>query len=494
MTAPLLELTAINKQFPGVRALADVDFTLLPGEIHALLGENGAGKSTLVKIISGIYQPDSGTFRVRGAAISELSPVKAKQLGIALVHQELSLVPALSVAENIFLGNLPRTAAGAIDWPRANREAKQAMAELGVKIDPTRELRSLSVAEQQLVEIAKTLQRQPDILLLDEPTSALSDAERSRLFEVIRALRDRGVGIIYISHHLSEIAMIADRVTVLRDGRNVGTIPIAEASQETIVRMMVGRALSDQFPKPAVARGAPALVVEGLTVDGRLRDISFTLHQGEILGVFGLMGAGQEHLARALFGLERSVAGRVFVNGEAASSSAYSPSRAIRAGLGLIARDRRQSLVPMLTVGPNISLPWLAHRSPWHKLELEREKAATLQFINELDIDPPLPHREVVYFSGGNQQKIVLARWMSTGSRILICDEPTRGIDVGAKAEVFALLGRLAERGTAILMISSEPKELAGMADRTLIMRNGAITGELSRQELSHEALLRAAS
>ena len=493
MAAPLLELTAINKQFPGVRALADVDFTLLPGEVHALLGENGAGKSTLVKIISGIYQPDSGTFRVRGAAISELSPVKAQQLGIALVHQELSLVPALSVAENIFLGNLPRTAAS-IDWPRANREAKQAMAELGVKIDPTRELRSLSVAEQQLVEIAKTLQRQPDILLLDEPTSALSDAERSRLFEVIRALRDRGVGIIYISHHLSEIAMIADRVTVLRDGRNVGTIPIAEASQETIVRMMVGRALSDQFPKPAVTRGAPALVVEGLTVDGRLRDISFTLHQGEILGVFGLMGAGQEHLARALFGLERAVAGRIFVNGEAASSNTYSPSRAIRAGLGLIARDRRQSLVPMLTVGPNISLPWLAHRQPGHKLELEREKATTLQFIKELDIDPPLPHREAVYFSGGNQQKIVLARWMSTGSRILICDEPTRGIDVGAKAEVFALLGRLAERGTAILMISSEPKELVGMADRTLIMRNGTITGELSRQELSHEALLRAAS
>lgn len=493
MTAPLLELTALNKRFPGVRALAEVDFTLLPGEVHALLGENGAGKSTLVKIISGIYQPDSGTFRVRGAAISELSPATAKRLGIALVHQELSLVPALSVAENIFLGNLPRTAAGAIDWPRANRAARQAMAELGVTIDPTRELRSLSVAEQQLVEIAKTLQRQPDILLLDEPTSALSDAERLRLFEVISTLRSRGVGIIYISHHLAEIAIIADRVTVLRDGRNVGTIPIAEASQETIVRMMVGRALSDQFPKPAAARGAPALVVEGLTVDGRLRNISFTLHHGEILGVFGLMGAGQEHLARALFGLERAVAGRIQIDG-AVFPNSYSSSQAIRAGLGLISRDRRQSLVPMLTVGPNISLPWLAHRQPWQRLELEREKAVAVQFIKELDIDPPLPHREVVYFSGGNQQKIVLARWMSTGSQIMICDEPTRGIDVGAKAEVFALLGRLAERGTAILMISSEPKELVGMADRTLIMRNGTITSELSRQELSHEALLRAAS
>jgi ribose transport system ATP-binding protein len=489
--AALLELQAIDKRFPGVHALDRIDFTLEPGEVHALLGENGAGKSTLMKLISGLYRPDSGRFLIEGTEVEGLAPGTAERHGIALVHQELCLVPALTVAENMFLGRLPRTALGTIDWGRANREAAAGLEKLGVSIDPTREVRSLEVAEQQLVEIAKTLLRQPRILLLDEPTSALSDAERNRLFQVIRTLKARGVGIIYISHHLGEVAIIADRVTVMRDGRIVGTISASEASQENIVRMMVGR-LADQFPKPEVKAGETVLEVEGLSTRSKLRDVSFAMRRGEILGVFGLMGAGQAELARALFGLETVTDGTITINGR--SCRLTGPADAIRHGMALISRDRRKSLVPMLPTGPNLSLAWLSRRKPWNLLEMRRERFEAARFIRDLDIQPPLPDREVLSFSGGNQQKIILSRWMSAGSRILIFDEPTRGIDVKAKAEVFALMGRLAAEGAAILMISSEPMELAGMADRVLIMRDHTITGELPRAALSHEALLKAAS
>jgi ribose transport system ATP-binding protein len=489
---PLLELRAIDKRFPGVHALDRVDFTLLPGEVHALLGENGAGKSTLMKLIAGLYRPDSGQFLLSGSDAGGLTPDGAERHGIALVHQELCLVPGLTVAENIGLGRLPKTALGLIDWTRAEHEALIALDELGVQVDPRREVRSLEVAEQQLVEIARTLRRQPRILLLDEPTSALSDAERERLFAVIRRLKARGVGIIYISHHLAEVSLVADRVTVMRDGRVVGTILAGEASQERIVQMMVGRRLAEQFPKPQVALGDVVLSVDGLSVGARLRDVSFTVRRGEIVGVFGLMGSGQAELARVLFGLERAGTGSMTVEGRP-----YRPSgsaEAIRLGMGLISRDRRKSLVPMLASGPNISLPWLARRRPWRPLERERERQAAAHYIGELDIQPPLPQREVLFFSGGNQQKIILSRWMSTGSRILIFDEPTRGIDVGAKADVFALMGKLAEDGAAILMISSEPLELAGMADRVLVLRDHTVVEDIPRSALTHEALLHAAS
>jgi ribose transport system ATP-binding protein len=490
--AALLELQAIEKRFPGVHALDSIDFTLEAGEVHALLGENGAGKSTLMKLISGMYRPDAGRFLIQGHDVDGLDPETAERHGIELVHQELCLVPALTVAENMFLGRMPRTRIGTIDWARANRDAAAGLEKLGVAIDPAREVRNLEVAEQQLVEIAKTLQRRPRILLLDEPTSALSDAERNRLFQVIRTFKAQGVGIIYISHHLGEVAMIADRVTVMRDGRIVGTIPAAEASQENIVRMMVGRRLSEQFPKPDVAMGETKLSVEGLCAGTRLRDVSFSLRRGEILGVFGLMGAGQAELARTLFGLDTATAGTIAIDGRPCRLTG--PADAIRRGMALISRDRRKSLVPMLPTGPNLSLAWLSRRRPWHLLEMRRERAEAARFIEDLDIQPPLPDREVLFFSGGNQQKIILSRWMSAGSRILIFDEPTRGIDVRAKAEVFALMGRLAREGAAILMISSEPMELAGMADRVLIMRDRTIAGELPRTGLSHEALLKAAS
>lgn len=487
----LLKLEDIDKRFPGVHALKAVSLELRAGEVHVLLGENGAGKSTLMKVLSGEYTADGGRILVRGEEIPALAPGLADRLGIGLVHQELSLVPALSVAENIFLGHMPRASLGRIDWQTAQRKARAALAELGVDIDPRSEVRTLEVAEQQLVEIARVLERRPQILLLDEPTSALSEGERNRLMKVVRRLKERGVGIIYISHHLAEVAAIADRVTVLRDGRVVGTLPASEANESVLIPMMVGRELADQFPKSIVEHGEKALEVSDLST-ATLSNISFSLRRGEILGVYGLMGAGQGDLARALFGLQRLHGGTVTVEGTPCRIG--SPADAIAAGIGLLSRDRRQSLVPMLATPANVGLAWLAGRTPLSPLELAREKRESQRYVEELRIQPPSLSRAVMTFSGGNQQKVIIARWLSSGARILIFDEPTRGIDVGAKAEVFAVMSRLVRDGAAILMISSEMPELAGVCDRVMIMRQGSFVAELSGKSLNQEELLRKAS
>jgi ribose transport system ATP-binding protein len=490
--AILLKLDSVEKRFPGVLALKSISLDLRAGEVQVLLGENGAGKSTLMKILAGEYFPTGGTIAVGDRVVDALTPELASELGIGLVHQELSLVPALSVTENIFLNRMPKGMLGRIDWTRAHAEARRALGELGVSIDPTVEVRSLEVAEQQLVEITRVLERGPRILLLDEPTSALSDSERTRLFEVIRRLKTRGVGMIYISHHLSEIPMIADRVTVLRDGIVVDTLPAEKADEDTVVAMMVGRNLEEQFPKTDVERGRPMLAAKNLASGKSLKDISFTLHSGEILGIYGLMGAGQAEIASALFGLQSVRNGTIEVDGRPVSFS-YS-SDAIAAGLGLISRDRRQSLVPMQPIGPNLSLSWLSGRAMLAPLRLRRERQESERYVSELRVRPASLTHNLMFFSGGNQQKVILARWMSSGARILIFDEPTRGIDVGAKAEVFALMNRLVSEGAAILMISSELNELIGMADRTLVMRGGRVSAELRRDELTQENLLRHAS
>jgi ribose transport system ATP-binding protein len=494
MGAPdtLLRLEEIDKRFPGVHALDRISLDLMAGEVHVLLGENGAGKSTLMKILSGEHTPDGGRIIVNGRPVAGYDPRRATTLGIGLVHQELSLVPALSVAENIFLGRMPRGSMGRIDWARAHREAAEAMRALAVSIDPRREVRQLEVAEQQLVEIVRVLQRSPTILLLDEPTSALSDAERARLFEVIRRLKQQGVGIIYISHHLSEVPLVADRVTILRDGRVVGTLSVKDADEETLIGMMVGRDISEQFPAASGIVGEPILEVENLAGEGRLRDVSFVLHEGEILGMFGLMGAGQAELARVLFGLQKRSGGTIRVRGKRVEFR--SPADAIEAGLGFLMRDRRQSLVPLLSVPANISMPGLAKRPAMSGLQLAQERQSARRYIEELHIRPPSLSREIIYFSGGNQQKAVLARWMASGAKILIFDEPTRGIDVGAKAEVFALMRRLAGEGAGVIMISSEMAELIGMADRVLVLRDGRLAAELGGKNLSEEVLLRQAS
>jgi ribose transport system ATP-binding protein len=488
----LLKLDNIEKRFPGVVALKSISLDVRAGEVQVLLGENGAGKSTLMKILAGEHAPTAGGITIGGKKVSELTPTLATELGIGLVHQELSLIPALSVTENIFLGRLPRNAFGKINWGKAHEAARHALEALGVAIDPTAEVRTLEVAEQQLIEITRVLARGPRILLLDEPTSALSDSERSRLFDVIRRLKQRGHGIIYISHHLSEIPMIADRVTILRDGIVVDTLPAEKADEETVIGLMVGRRLEEQFPKETVELGAPVLAVENLASGKTLKDVSFSLRRGEILGIYGLMGAGQAEIAGALFGLQTVKAGSIDVEGKRADFR--HSADAIAAGLGLISRDRRQSLVPMQPVGPNLSLSWLAGKSLFSRLDLVREREEGKRYIADLRIRPASTTHKLFFFSGGNQQKVVLARWMSSGARILIFDEPTRGIDVGAKAEVFAVMSRLVSEGASILMISSELNELIGMADRVLVMRGGRLSAELPREEITQQNMLRYAS
>lgn len=488
----LLEMKQVDKWYPGVHALDQVDFDLRPGEVHVLLGENGAGKSTLVKILSGSVPRDSGSIVIQDKKADRLTPERAQALGIGMVYQELSLIPALTVAENIFLGRPPRRWLGVVDWPTIFRRAQSILAQLGVNIDPRQQVRRLDVAEQQLTEIARVLAKEPRILLLDEPTSALSETERERLFEIIRRLQKRGVGIVYISHRLSEVPLIGQRVTVLRDGRVMGTLPVEQADEHTLVQMMVGRTLTEQFPDRGVDIGETLLRVEGLSLDGTLHRVSLELRRAEILGVFGLMGAGQRELSRALFGLESRAGGRIYMQGR--EVRIQSPLDAIREGLGLLTRDRREGLVPMLPVPPNLTLAEVSQSPLRAFLRPRSETATAATYVEELNIQPPFLNRAVAQFSGGNQQKVLLARWLYSKARILIFDEPTRGIDVGAKAEVYALMNHLTERGVGILMISSEMPELLAIADRILVMRRGRFVAEFSRGEATQQELLRSAS
>ena len=489
---PLLRMERVDISFPGVHALDHVDFDLDEGEVHVLVGENGAGKSTLVKILSGLISQDSGRIFIGGREVRGLNPERAQALGIGMVSQELSLVPSLSVAENIALGQLPRNRVGLVDWRDTIKRARESLGALGVQIDPQAKVRELDVAEQQLTEIARVLAKQPRVLLLDEPTSALSDAERERLFEIIGRLKERGVGIVYISHHLAEVPRIGQRVTVLRDGRVIDTLPVEQVDKGTLIRMMVGRRLGEHFTKHAVERGPAILRVESLSLAGALYELSFELHQGEILGIFGLMGAGQPELARALFGLEPRATGHVRVGGR--EVQIRRPADAIRHGIGLLARDRRKGLVPMLPIPPNATLAWLTKASLFGLLNLRKEEEAVTKYVRDLRIQPPSLHRAVVYLSGGNQQKVILSRWLLSNSKILIFDEPTRGIDVGTKSEIFTLMNRLVRQGVGLIMISSEMPELLAMADRILVMRAGRFAAEYGPGEADQEGLLRCAS
>ncbi len=489
---PILRMEQIDKRFPGVHALDHVDFDAHEGEVHVLLGENGAGKSTLMKILSGSLSPDSGRIFIRGRPVSDLTPETARELGIGMVYQELSLVPSLCVAENVYLGRLPRNRMRLVDWPTLHQRTREHLAELRVDIDPTARVRTLDVASQQLTEVARVLGWNPRILLLDEPTSALSDAERERLFEIIGRLRQRGVAIVYISHRLGEVSQIGQRVTVLRDGKRIATLPVEEVTQDRLIQMMVGRRLAEHYPKHSFSAGEPVLQVRHLTIPGVLHDLSFELHRGEILGIFGLMGAGQTELSRALFGLEPKASAEVWIAGERISLA--NPAQAIRRGFGFLPRDRREALVPMLPIPPNVTLGLVSQLRPLGLLHLRREREVAGRFVRELRIQPPSLDRLVVFLSGGNQQKVVLSRWLCSNARILLLDDPTRGIDVGAKAEVFALMTQLAEEGVGIIFISSEMHELIGMADRILVMKDGRFTREFATGEASQEELLKSAS
>ncbi|MGC8786727.1 MAG: sugar ABC transporter ATP-binding protein [Anaerolineae bacterium] len=477
---PLLEMRGISKAFPGVQALDNVDLDLYPGEVHVLVGENGAGKSTLMKILAGAYERDAGEIIINGEVQTHWNPAMAKARGIAMVYQEFTLVPYRSVAENIFLGR-ERTRAGFfLDKRVMHEEAYKLMESMGVPIDTHLPVMELGVAQQQMVEIAKALSQEARILVLDEPTSALTVREIEQLFETIRRLKGRGVGIIYISHRLEELFVIGDRVTVLRDGQRIGTRQVAETNADEVIKMMVGREIKDLFPRRYCQPGEVALRVQGLCTRDKLRDVSFEVRFGEIVGLAGLVGSGRTETARAIFGLDARTAGTIEVMGKKVDH--IDPPRAVDMGIGLLPEDRkRDGIFPILPLQTNVVMASLKQLFPQGILSPKKERTTADRYVMQLRVSPPDLDREVQYLSGGNQQKVVVAKWLCTGPRILIFDEPTRGIDVGAKAEIHAFMDQLANEGNAILMISSELPEILGMSDRIYVMHEGTIAGEFPR-------------
>ncbi len=493
MTDIILELQHINKNFAGVHALRDVRFDLRPAEVHALLGENGAGKSTLIKVITGVYQPDGGEIRLNGQPVSFADPRQSRERGIAAIYQEPSLFPDLNIAENIFVGRQPMRAGRQVDWIRMFHEAEALLDSLGVHLNPKVKARNLSVAQQQMVEIARALSVNAQILIMDEPTSSLTLAEVDDLFRIVRRLREAGTAIIFISHRLEELFQLADRVTVLRDGAYVGTRDMTEVTTDGLIQMMVGRTLADMFPKQEVEAGEVALEVAGLSKAGLFRDISFELRRGEILGMAGLVGAGRTDVARAIFGVAPADSGIIKIDGKAVHIT--SAQQAMALGLAYVPEDRQHhGLVLPMSISQNITLPILSGlaRNGWTNSGREREVAR--QAAGQMDVRAAGTWQKARELSGGNQQKVVLAKWLTTRPRILILDEPTRGIDVGTKAAVHGLMSSLAGQGMAILMISSELPEVLGMSDRILVMREGRMTGHFSRAEATQEKIMAAAT
>jgi ABC-type sugar transport system ATPase subunit len=491
---PLLELKGISKTFPGVRALEGIDFDLKPGEIHALMGENGAGKSTFVKILSGLYRPDEGIITLDGEPVEILSPAHARLLGVSPVHQELHLEPYLSVAENIFLGRQPIGRLGLVNYRRMNREATRLLDDLGAKIVPTRLVGSISTAQRQIVAIARAISIRCRVIIFDEPTSSLTEREAALLFQVIRRLSAQGIGVIYISHRMEEIFRLCDRVTVLRDGRYVATKPVAETSMRDLIAMMIGRDLSELFRKEPAPIGDTILEVRGVSVRGLLDNVSLTVRKGEIVGIAGLVGAGRTELARAIFGDLTIDVGTLAIGGEPILKS-HSPRAAIAAGIGLVPEDRKeQGVVMELSVRQNVGMALLKSLSRFNVVNAAAERRLAERYVARLAIKTPSIDQKTLYLSGGNQQRVVIAKWLALEPKVLIVDEPTRGIDVGAMADIHALLCDLAKRGMAILMISSDMAEILAMSDRILVMRQGRIEGELSREEATQERIMRLAT
>ena len=492
--AASLQLREVSKSFGPVVALRSGHLALQPGSIHALVGENGAGKSTLVKIMAGLYQRDSGDFEMDGVAVDFRSTAEAKAAGIAVIYQEPTLFPDLSVTENVFMGRQPtRGRLRRIDRRAMRTEVQQLMDRLGVRIDPDRPAEGLSIADQQIIEIAKAISLDAKVLIMDEPTAALSGVEVERLFSVARSLRDEGRALLFISHRFDEVFALCDTITVMRDGAYISTDAAADTDVPEIVRRMVGRDVHELFPKQETTVGEPLLVVEGLTMPGVFHDISFEVRAGEIVGLAGLVGAGRSEVARAVFGVDPYLTGQVSLAGRPVPPR--NPGAAMRQGLALVPEDRRkQGLVIDASVGQNITA---AIRKPLSKLGLITtglENTAAQVWASRLEVKTRALDAVVGTLSGGNQQKVVLGKWLATGPKVLIIDEPTRGIDVGTKSEVHRMMSELASQGLGILMISSELPEVLGMADRVLVMREGRITGELDRSAATSETVMHAAT
>jgi rhamnose transport system ATP-binding protein len=486
---PLVSLRGVSKSFAGVRVLKDVDFDVLPGEVHALLGENGAGKSTLIKIIAGVHAPDGGAIRIGDRDLAAVTPRDAVEGGVATVYQELLLFPELSVAENVFLGHAPTLSLGRLDWTQMRRRARQLLDSLDSHdLDVDAKVGALSVANRQRVEIAKALSQNAKLLIMDEPTAALADADVRRLMDVVRRLRDRGVGVIYVSHKLPEIFELADRVTVLRDGALIGTKPIAEVTEQSLVNMMVGREISHLFPKPEPNIAGTILRVQGLARGDRFRDVSFELRRGEILGMAGLVGSGRTEVALTIFGITPATAGAIELEGRPVAIT--SPRQACDLGIAYVPEDRGlQGLVRPMTIAQNTSMASLDRVASGIFIRFADEALRAAAAIKQLGTRARGPDQVVGQLSGGNQQKVVLGKWLETRPKILIMDEPTRGIDVGAKAEIHALMGRLAQEGMAILMISSELPEVLGMSDRVLVMHAGRLVATIDRADANPESV-----
>ncbi|MDT7724489.1 MAG: rhamnose transport system ATP-binding protein [Actinomycetota bacterium] len=491
---PLLELRAVSKSFEAVRALREVSLTLYPGEVHALAGENGAGKSTLVRIIGGEHRPDSGQLLLSGAPAGFSSPREAQHHGVAVIHQEPTQFPDLSVAENVFMGRQPLRSGRRVDRREMNKRSSELFAQLGVPIDPLRPTRGLSIADQQIIEIAKALSADARIIVMDEPTAALSSLEADRLFGVARKLAEGGAALLFISHRLDEMYTLCDRVTVLRDGAVVAAGEVmADIDQDALVRRMVGRPVDQLFPQREATTGDEILVVEGLTRTGVFNDISFSVRRGEIVGLAGLVGSGRSEVARAVFGIDPHDGGSVRVRG--VELPAGNPRAAIDSGVALVPEDRReQGLILELSIERNASLARLKAVSGKGIVSRSAERSLAREWADRLGLKSGALSDPVATLSGGNQQKVVLGKWLATEPSVLIVDEPTRGIDIGAKVEVHTLLSDLAAQGMAILLISSELPEVLGMADRVLVMHEGRITADLSKNEASEEAVMYAAT
>jgi len=481
--------------FPGVRALKGVGFDLLPGEVHALVGENGAGKSTLIKIISGNQLPDPGGEMIyKGEAVRLTSPGAALALGISAVYQEFNLCPELSVLENLYLGRpLPTAALGLVDWPTAQKRAKEVFARLDITIDLNTLMRDISPTLRKITEIARALLYEAEVVIFDEPTAALPEQETESLFRVIRRLREIGVGVVYISHRLKEIFDLADRVTVLRDGEKIGTHPVNALDTQALISMMVGRPLNNMYVKQSAATDRVALRVENLTLDGAFRDISFDLHQGEILGLGGLIGSGRSEVAETIAGVYRASKGKIWIDEQPIQIG--SVQDAIRHGIVLVPEERQsQGLVLGMHIADNMTLPSLSRFSKGPLVANRRQFSAAKDYVGSLRVACVSLLQPVRRLSGGNQQKVVLGKWLMTQPKVLLLDEPTRGIDVGAKAEIYALMNEMAAKGLAIIMISSELPELLAMSDRILVLHEGALTGEFLQSEATQEKIMHAAT
>ena len=488
---PLLQMKGITKQFPGVLALDRVSLDVYPGEVLALVGENGAGKSTLMKILSGVYRKDAGEILIDGRPVEIDGPLQSRQLGISIIYQELSVLNNMNIAENIFVGR-ERRRNGLVDKKRQHAEAKALLDRVGLSMDTHTRTGKLSTAQKQMVEVAKALSYNARMIIMDEPTSSLTDKETDMLLGIIRSLRDSGVAVVFISHRMNEIFEIADRIAVMRDGQMVQAVDAKEATEQSIIAAMVGRDVHNLFAKEEAPIGDIALEVKNLSTKDFLKDISFNVRAGEIVGFAGLVGAGRSEVMRAVFGIDPRVSGDIFINGKPVEIR--TTVDALKAGMGFVPEDRKeQGLILKMSVLHNTSIAALPSVANGWFLDKKRERALASEYVDKLRVKTPSNEQKVMNLSGGNQQKVVIAKWMATHPSVLILDEPTRGIDVGAKKEIHLLMSELVRQGVAIVMISSELPEILGMSDRIYVMHDGRIKGEIARSEATQESIMKMA-